>query len=245
MIRLVLILLLIPFILVYTVFDIVYCFFIKRINKEYVLSHSERVVKCILKMVVFLSGVRLHVTGRENMKLLTDGKAYLVISNHRGYFDIITGYLLFDSHMGIVAKKSMEKIPLISYWMKRINCVFLDRHDLRDGVKMIVDSINNISNGISMWIFPEGTRCTSDDPYELLEFKSGSFKIAEKSGCDILPISFKNTEAAYEKHIPIIKAVDIYINIGKPYNIDGLSDQEKSDIGKYSQDIIKKLLTEG
>ena len=244
MFRLIIILLLIPIIAIYTIFDIVYYFVLKLINKDLALKHSERVVRCIFTFVLLFSGVRAHITGKENIDQLKDEKSYLIISNHRGFCDVIAGYLLFKRHMGIVAKKSISKVPLVSYWMKRINCVFLDRNDLRDGVRMIIDCVNNINNGISMWIFPEGTRCKSKDQNELLEFKSGSFKIAEKTNCFVLPIAFKNTENAFENQKPYVKAVDIYINIGNPYRIEDLNDEDKQDIGKYNQDIIKKLLME-
>ena len=244
MIRLILVLTLIPFITIYTIIDIVYSFLLKIISYNSYLVHSENVVKFIFRLVVLISGVKVHVNGNENITSLNEVKSYFVISNHRGFFDVITGYLLFSKHMGIVAKKSIKKIPLISYWMKRINCVFLDRNDLRDGVRMIIDCVHNIDKGVSMWIFPEGTRCKSGDQNELLEFKSGSFKIAEKSDCFILPIAFKNTENAFEKHKPFIKVVDIYINIGKPYKISEITDEDKENIGKYNQDIIRKLLME-
>ena len=244
MIRLLLIILLIPFIAIFTIFDIVFTLVLKIFNNNMVLQHSENVVRCILNIVVLISGVRVHIKGKNNLDFVKKEKAYFIISNHRGFFDIITGYLLFDKHTGIVAKKSIGKVPLISYWMKRINCVFLDRNDLRDGVKMIVDCINNIKNGISMWIFPEGTRCKNDNQNELLEFKSGSFKVAEKTNCFILPLAFKNTENAFEKQKPFIRAVDIYINIGKPYKIENLTEELKKDIGKYNQEIVRNLLME-
>ena len=151
---------------------------------------------------------------------------------------------MFDKPTGIVAKKELAKIPVLSYWMKKINCVFLDRNDLRDGVKMIVTCINNISAGISMWIFPEGTRCKSKNPQDLLEFKSGSFKIAEKTNCYILPIAFKNTEYVFENQSPFIKASNIYINIGKAYKISDLNEDDKKDIGRYNQKIVKELIME-
>ena len=128
-----------------------------------------------------IAGVKVHVAGLANLKSLSNEKSFFVISNHRGFFDIITGYTLFTNLTGIVSKDSLKKLPIVHYWMKRINCLFLNRNDLRDGVKMVIDAINNINNGISMWVFPEGTRCKNENPLELLEFKQGAFKIPEKT----------------------------------------------------------------
>lgn len=245
MIRLIIILIFALFISVYTIFDAIVCFFVEKINRDVVRKHSIQVVKFVFKVVIFISGVRIHVKGKENIESLSNEQAYLVISNHRGFFDIITGYLLFDKDTGIVAKNSIEKVPVISYWMKKIECIFLDRDNLRDGVRMVIKAIENIKSGISIWIFPEGTRIKSENPVDMLEFKAGSFKIAEKTDCYILPMSFINTEKAFENQKPFIKPTDVYINIGKAYRISELGDDDKKNIAIYSQGKMKKLLMEG
>ena len=67
----------------------------------------------------------------------------------------------------------MKKVPLLSLWMKRLHCLFLNREDVKEGLKTILAGIENIKNGISMCIFPEGTRNTTDEL--LLPFKGGQF----------------------------------------------------------------------
>ena len=244
MIRLILIILLIPIIAIYTIFDCIITFFIEKIFNNKLLKYRMNFVKLVFKVVVLFAGVKATIIGLENLEALSNEKSYYIISNHRGFCDVVRGYLLFDNITGIVAKKELEKIPLLSYWMKKINCVFLDRYDLRDGVRMVVDCIKNINDGISMWIFPEGTRCKSKNPEDLLEFKSGAFKVAEKTNCYILPIAFKNTEYVFENQSPFVKATKIFINIGKAYKISELNEDEKKDIGYYNQRIVKNLIRE-
>lgn len=244
MIRLILILFLIPFILIYTIFDAVICFFVSKVDKLAVSKHNRIVVQTIFRIIVFISGVKINVVGLENIKFLNGEKSFFAISNHRGFFDIITGYLLFEKDTAIVAKNNFEKIPLLHYWMKRINCIFLDRSNIRDGMRMVLTSISYINDGISVWVFPEGTRCKNENPLELLEFKQGAFKIAEKTNCYILPISFRNTESAFEKHIPWVKSAQVYINIGVPYKMSELSEDNRNNIAKYSQEVIRNLLAE-
>ncbi len=244
MIKFILIIILILLFGVYTVFDAVICFFINRYDRTFVEKHSMKVVQTIFRAVNVIAGVKVHVAGLANLKSLSNEKSFFVISNHRGFFDIITGYTLFTNLTGIVSKDSLKKLPIVHYWMKRINCLFLNRNDLRDGVKMVIDAINNINNGISMWVFPEGTRCKNENPLELLEFKQGAFKIPEKTNCYILPISFRNTEKVFEKQIPRVKATDIYINIGVPYKMSELLDENRSNIATYSQEVIRNLLAE-
>ena len=244
MIKTIIILIFMLLIGIYTIFDAIVCFFVSKINAAAVRKHSSRVVKFILKVVIMISGVKVYVAGLENMRALDDEKSFFAISNHRGFFDVISGYLLFEKNTGIIAKDSLKKVPIINYWMKRIDCLFLNRKDLRDGVKMVIDAINNINNGISMWVFPEGTRNKNENPLELLEFKQGTFKIPEKTNCYILPISFRNTEKAFENQKPRIRATDIYINIGVPYKINELTKDEQTNIATYSQGVMRNLLAE-
>ena len=147
-------------------------------QKEYALQ----VVKQVLRMMFRLTGSTLTVKGLENIPDMP----VLYVGNHRSYFDIVTGYIVVPGQTGFIAKKEMEKIPLLREWMRNVNCLFLDRKDIKAGLKTILEGIEKVKGGSSIWIFPEGTRCKAKDPAELLPFKEGSLKIAEKSGCPVI-----------------------------------------------------------
>ena len=93
---------------------------------------SFRIVTRALRIIVRLSGTRLIVKGRENVPADT---AVLYVSNHRSYFDIVTLYPLTGNTTGFVAKKELERLPFIRRWMKYMNCQFLDRNDIKAGLK--------------------------------------------------------------------------------------------------------------
>lgn len=99
--------------------------------------------------------------GLENIP--TD-RAVLYVGNHRSYFDIVMGYMTVPRLTGFIAKKEMIKIPLLNRWMDRMNCLFLDRSNIKEGLKTILAGIEKIKGGISMWIFPEGTRNPGENP---------------------------------------------------------------------------------
>ena len=101
-----------------------------------------------------------------------------------------------------VSKKEIAKVPGLRIWMKFINCVFLDRENPREGIKAILKGIENIKSGISMFISPEGTRNSGEG---LLEFKPGSLKMAEKTGCPIVPVAITNADKVFEDHLPWIQ----------------------------------------
>lgn len=197
---------------------------------------SFRIVTCAFRCISWLAGTRLIVKGRE--KVPTDIPV-LYVSNHRSYFDIVTLYPLTNNTTGFVAKKEMEKFPFVHRWMMYMNCQFLDRDNIKAGLKTILDCIATVKNGCSICIFPEGTRTPGD---EMLEFKEGSFKIAEKSGCPIIPVAITNTESIFENHMPFVKASTVVIEFGDPLDIKELPKEDRRHIGVRVQGIIADML---
>ena len=140
---------------------------------------SIRVIQGIFRFILKLAGVRITIEGLEQVP---KDRAVLYVGNHRSYFDILTGYVTVPGLMGFVAKKEMLRYPLLRTWMKDVNCLFLDRENIKEGLKTILAAIEQIKSGVSVWIFPEGTR-GEGELLDLMEFHEGSLKIAEKSGC--------------------------------------------------------------
>lgn len=200
---------------------------------------SLRIVQGAFKIVIWLSGVKLTVIGEENVPKDT---AVLYIGNHRSYFDIVLTYARCPGLTGYVAKKEMEKIPLLSRWMKFLYCLFLDRSDIRAGLKTILAAIEQVKNGISVMIFPEGTRSKNASETEMLPFHDGSFKIATKSGCPIIPVSINNSSALFEDHLPFVKSVPVIIEYGKPIYPKELSKEDQKFLGRYVRGVIEETL---
>lgn len=110
--------------------------------------------------------------------------------------DIPLLYSTAPQTMAFVAKKEMEKIPLLGYWMKERGCVFIDRDNARSSLKAINQAIENLKLGHPMAIFPEGTR--SKGP-QVGDFKAGGLRIAIKSGVKVIPVSIKDSYKLIEK----------------------------------------------
>ena len=168
----------------------------------------------------------------------------LYVGNHRSYFDILVGYTTVPGLMGFVAKKEMEKIPLLSKWMLNVNCLFLDRNNIKEGLKTILAGIEKVRRGVSVWIFPEGTRNKNEQLSDLLPFKEGSLKIAEKSGCPVVPVAIKGTAEVFEKHIPLICPSHVVIEFGEPFIVKELDPENRKFVGAYTREKIAGMLSE-
>lgn len=198
---------------------------------------SLRIVQWGFKVILKMTGVTVTVIGEENIP----DEPVLFIGNHRSFFDILLTYSRCRRLTGYVAKKEMEKIPLLSTWMRYVYCLFLDRENPREGLKTILQAIDYIKQGISICIFPEGTRNKGEE-LSMLPFKDGAFKIATKTNCAIIPISMNNTCAIFEKQFPRVKKVHVVMEYGKPIYPNDLDKENKKHIGTYVQNIIQETI---
>lgn len=199
---------------------------------------SLKIVNAAFSLILWETGVKITVLGEENVPKDTP---VLYVANHRSFFDILVTYVRVPRPTGYIAKKEMEKIPLLSTWMRYLHCLFMDRSDIKKGLQTILDGIEKLKNGISICIFPEGTRNKGEEG-SLLPFKEGSFKMASKSGCPILPVAINNTADIWEAHFPSIKKTHIVIEYGEPIIIKDLPKEQQKFIGAYCQEQIAAML---
>ena len=199
---------------------------------------SLAIVKFAFRVVLSISGVTTTVKGIENIP--TD-EPVLFIGNHNGFYDIIISYVLMKRTTGFVAKKEMWKVPILRRWMQNLYCLFLDRENMKEGLKTILKGIDYIKEGKSIVIFPEGTRNKGEQ--DLLPFKAGSFKFAEKTGCKIIPMTQNNTECIFENQAPRLKKTHTIIEFGTPIDINSLSKEDRKNIADYTRNIILETYT--
>lgn len=210
---------------------------IGKFNKKAADYQCLRLVQQAFKLMLKVAGVKLTIIGEENIP----DEPVLYIGNHRSYFDILLTYSRCKRRTGYIAKKEMLGYPLLRDWMKRLYCLFLDREDPRQGLKTILQAIEYVKQGISICIFPEGTRNTGEE-LSMLPFHAGSFKIAEKGKCPIVPISLNNTAEIFENHFPQIKKTHVILEYGKPIYTDELDKETKKHLAEYCQNIIQTTI---
>ena len=148
-------------------------------------------------------------------------------------------YVRVPRMTGYIAKMEMEKIPLLSHWMRNLHCLFLDRKDLKQGMKTIVTAIEKVKAGISICIFPEGTRNKVVDTF--LPFHGGSFKIAEKTNCPIVPMAINNAGSIFEDHLPTIKKTHVVLEYGEPIYPDQLSKEDRKRLSEITLERIQEM----
>lgn len=165
-------------------------------------------------MFRFFYRVRLIATGKEN---LPKDDNFVMYSNHIEYTDPIYIVQVYKKNpMAFVAKDPLFKIFGLKNLMLGMGCIPISKYADKSALKTILQAIKQVKEGQPMGVFPEGKRTYSND---LIEFKPGAFKVAQKAKADISPVCLYNMHAlsgrrgllptkVYLHVLPIIKYED-------------------------------------
>ncbi len=200
----------------------------------------QKAVQLTLRCICWVAGCKIKTIGMEN---IPKDQAVLFTSNHLSVFDVLIQYGQMDRRAVFVAKKNLEWIPFLSWSMKVLRCPFLDRENLRQGVATIKECSDMIKNdGISVFIYPEGTRNKTCDPLQMGPFHDGSFQPAKMTKCPIIPVCILNTDAIFEQHKFFVYSQPVVVEYGKPIYWDELSKEDRKHVGKYVQNVIREMI---
>ncbi len=192
-----------------------------------------------VKVEELCAGVKVTVLGEENIPW---EEPLLFVGNHRSGFDIILTLGRMKKPAAYIAKKELQKIPYIGYWMGLVGVLFLDREDLRQGMKVIMEAIDLVREGVNVFIYPEGTRNKGEDDQDLLEFKEGSFRIATRTGCKIVPVAITGSVNIFEAHFPKIYRTHVVLEYGEPIDPTTMTKDEQRHLGVATRMLIGQMI---
>ena len=213
---------------------------IKKLKPALQVRISNNSVRWAFWRSLFLAGAKKTVIGEKNIP----DEPCLFVSNHRSNFDILLIHTSTRHDLGFIAKKEMDKIPLLNIQMRNIGCIFLDRDDVKAGLASINAAAENIKKGVSMCVFPEGHRSKKPN-MEMGEFRAGALKVAEKANCPIVPVAVIDSDTLMEQtgkfKIVSGKAKVIF---GEPIYVNQLDRQEKRKVAERVEKEIKQMIEE-
>ncbi len=209
----------------------------KNLEKKFKISH--KIIDWAFGCCIFFNQVKIDI---YNQDLVPNDEPILFVPNHRSYWDILVLHNSIKAPVGFVAKVEMKKVPLLNWWMEDIGCVFLDRVNPKEGLKAILQGADYLKNGHCMVLCPEGTRNHNDD---MLPFKEGSLKMAEKAKCKIVPVALIGTDDLLEKN-PKFKMYkgNVKVVFGEPFYVSDIPAEYKKKSAAYAQTKVQALLDE-
>lgn len=172
------------------------------------------------RVALRLAGVSIDIQGRENIP----AGAAVFMPNHQSLFDILALFAGLPVQFRFLAKEELFRIPLFGMAMKRCGYIPVNRGDRRQAMASMQEAARRIAAGVSVIIFPEGTRSSTG---RLLPFKKGGFQLALQSQMPIVPIAIEGTHAILPKHSRQLTSGHIRIHIFKPVPTAGLKSSDR------------------
>ena len=199
-------------------------------------TKAWKYVRGFFKGLLFFAGTKIEVRGVDN---IPKDEAVLYVGNHRSYFDIIITQTLAKNPMAFVAKKEFLKYPLLHYYMTDIGCLYLDRENPRQAMKTINEGTKRLEQGLSLGLFPEGTR---NHGKELLPFKEGGYRMAEKSGRAIVLMAMTGIDDIFENNHHLLKSRKVIVEFAPPVYPSKLEKAERKEFYNSIPARITKML---
>jgi 1-acyl-sn-glycerol-3-phosphate acyltransferase len=143
-------------------------------------------------LILATTGVSVDVRG---LPLLQPGKTYIFVSNHQSIYDIPVIFAMLPYQLRIIAKESLGNFPFLGWHLRRTGHLLVDRRKPdRAGILKRWKAL--VEQGLSLIIFPEGTRSQTG---RVGIFKAGSFLLAIEAGLPIVPLSVDGTRRVMRK----------------------------------------------
>jgi 1-acyl-sn-glycerol-3-phosphate acyltransferase len=199
-------------------------------------SHTGNSVHIIAriwaKSILFVSGIKVEFEGLTN---IDPSKSYVYMSNHRSNFDIPVLLGCLPIQFRWLAKAELFKIPIFGRAMSGAGYVKIDRSNRVSAFKSINQVAAKMKNGVSVMIFPEGTRSEDGD---VKPFKKGGFVMAVDTGAPIVPVILRGTRSIMAKGSWRINPGDVTLSIEKPIDTTGYTRDTKEDLIKIVRSVI-------
>ena len=167
-------------------------------------------------LILTLGGVSLRVSGLNH---IDPRRQYIFMVNHQSNVDIP---VLFQSLRGFqlrwLAKKEILWVPFFGWAMWAARHIAVDRGDRKDALRSLKKAQERLAGGISIVIFPEGTRSPNG---RLLPFKRGGFLLAVKTQTPIVPVTINGSGKLLAKGDWRLRPGEIKVTVGTPLSVEG------------------------
>ena len=183
---------------------------------------SYRICQLWARLNLSLYGVRVHT---RRLGALDPASAYVFMSNHRSQFDILAVVVaLSEFQLRWVAKVELTRVPVFGWALKHTGHVIIDRRDHAQAVASLRAARTKMAAGVSVVIFPEGTRSAGHQA--LLPFKKGGFMMAIETGFPIVPIAVRGSREILPRGSWQPASGEIEVVVGPPIAVEGVSREE-------------------
>ena len=188
------------------------------------------------RLVAWSIFARILVHGVEHVRA---GQPYVYMANHSSLIDTPALFAYLPYPFRIMAKRELFFVPFMGWHLWTAGHFPIDRRDRRKTVRSLRRVIEEVRNGKSLVVFPEGTR-TRDG--RLQEFKPGTFKIALRAGVPIVPVTIRGTFTLLPSTTLAPRPGRVEVILGEPIETRDYDEKHLPELIERTKDVIRRTL---
>lgn len=188
------------------------------------------------KVIKFFVPMIVKKVGTQN---IDHKQSYVIAVNHQSPFDIVLIYSSLDVDFRWFMKYELRNVPILGYACERLGHIFVNRQSKFAAYRSIQRAKETLVGGVSVVIFPEGTRTYSNN---LRQFKHGAFKMALELDLPILPVTIKDTHKVMGKSILSLRPHRVTLTIHEPIDINKYSVENRDELIDNTFNVINSAL---
>jgi 1-acyl-sn-glycerol-3-phosphate acyltransferase len=183
------------------------------------------------RLILATAGVRVVAKGLERLE---PGRTYVFVANHQSIFDIPILFWSLPHQLRIIAKESLGHIPFMGWHLRRAGHMLVDRR--RPDPKRIIHWASRLtSSGLSLIVFPEGTRSRDG---RVARFKGGSFYVALEAGLPVVPLSLVGSRHVMLKGRLTTYPGEVGLIVHEPIDTSDMAGSDAKEFGERVRRII-------
>ncbi len=212
------------------------CYYAAHVDK-YTDEQHNKMLKYIVERANIGGNVTVTSYGQEN---IPNENGFMMYPNHQGMYDMLAIIGSCPNSLSFVYKIELKNVPFLKEVSACAKAFFIDRDDVRQSMKVIMEVAQEVKKGRNYIIFPEGTR--SKNKNKLGEFKGGSFKAATKAKCPIIPVALIDCYKPFDSNT--IKPVEVQVHYLEPLYYEEYKDMKTIEIADEVKRRIEKTIEE-
>ena len=199
---------------------------------------QHRIARAWARVCVWISGARLTVRGGEKLRR---HPVAVYASNHTSYMDTPVVFSTLPFQFRILAKKELWSMPFIGWYLNRSGQIAVDTDNPRATLSSLSAGVKALKNGMSLFIFPEGSR-TPDG--ELKTFLAGAAYLAIRAQVPVVPIALSGVYDLLPIHASHFFPCEVTLTAGEPIETVGMTIRQTDELTERLRAAIAEMLKE-
>jgi len=184
-------------------------------------------------LILATTGVSVEVTGLDH---LPRDRTFIFVSNHQSIYDIPVIFATLPYQLRIIAKESLGSFPFLGWHLRRNGHLLVDRRNPdRAGILRRWRAL--VGEGLSLVIFPEGTRSADG---RVGRFKAGSFLLAVEAQLPVVPLSIDGTRHVMRKGRLMTSPGHARLVVHEPIDTAGLAVSDARQLAERVRDVVAR-----